>query len=113
MPIQAKAILAILLFLIGLVAGWNVKGAFVAKRDLAILEAKTEFLNIYRENEAKQASVLEEKLASLKANERVIEREKLKIINRDVYRNECIDADGVQLIERARAGKADSIQPTN
>jgi hypothetical protein len=32
-------------------AGWQVKGAFVAKRDLAIIEAKNEFIQAYREGE--------------------------------------------------------------
>lgn len=94
-------------------AGWQVKGAFVAQRDLAIVEAKKEFTDMYRRSESNISTVLEDKLKELKANERVIEREKLKVIKSPVYNIECIDDAGLQLIERARTGKADTEQPTN
>ena len=85
------------------------------KRDIAIKEAAAEFTKIYREGEAVSSKTLEDKLASLKANERIIEREKLKIIDRPVYRNECLDATGLQYIESARTGgsKADTAKPAN
>jgi hypothetical protein len=94
-------------------AGWQVKGAFVAKRDLAIIEAKNEFIQAYREGEAHMSSIVENRLQELRANERIIERERTKIIDRPVYFNECLDADGLLLIERARTGKAHADQPFN
>ena len=86
--------------------GWKIKSWQVAERDLAIMEARDAMISEYRMNEAGKAKILEDKLASLRANERTIEREKIKIIDRPVYHNECIDADGVRLIEAARAGKS-------
>lgn len=107
-PVQAKIIAAIVVIVVSFIAGWQVKGAFVAKRDLAIAEAKAEFIKIYQSAEADKAGLLEKKLAELKANEKVIERERVKIIDRPVYSNECLDADGVLLIERARTSKTNS-----
>jgi hypothetical protein len=109
-PVQAKIIAAIVIIVVTFIAGWQVKGAFVAKRDLAIVEAKAEFIKAYQAAEANKAYILEQKLAELKANEKTIERERIKIIDRPVYSNECLDADGLQLIERARRGKADTNQ---
>lgn len=39
---------------------------------------------------------------------KTIEREIPKIVDRPVYRNECIDLDGVSVINQALAGKLDS-----
>ena len=106
--------IAIVVALIGsFIAGWQVKGAFVAKRDLAILEAKNEFIKAYQEGEAHTASIVESRLQELKANEKVIERERIKLVDRPVYSNECLDADGLLLIERARTGKTNTDQSTN
>ena len=112
-PVQAKIIAAVVVIIGAFIAGWQVKGAFVAKRDLAIIEAKNEFIKAYQEAEAHTASIVETRLQELKANERVIERERIKIIDRPVYSNECLDADGLLLIERARTGKANPIKPTS
>lgn len=112
-PIQAKIIAAVVSLVVAFIAGWQVKGAFVAKRDLAIIEAKNEFIKVYQEGEAHTASIVETRLQELKANERVIERERIKLVDRPVYSNQCLDADGLLLIERARTGKADSSQSTD
>lgn len=112
-PVQAKIIAAVAVVIIAFIAGWQVKGAFVAKRDLAILEAKNEFIKAYQEGEAHTASIVEKRLQELKANEKVIERERVKIVDRPIYSNECLDADGLFLIERARTSETNPKQPTN
>lgn len=94
-------------------AGMRVEQAFTAERDLAIVEAKEAFIDVYQEAESGKSKQLEDKLSSLKTNERIIEREKIKVITRPVYLNECIDANGVQVIERARAGQASTAEPAN
>lgn len=109
LKLLAGLVIASLIFF----AGWTTKGAFIAKRDLAIIEAKKEFIEVYQKAEFEKAQLLEAKLSELKANERLVIREIPKIINRDVYRNVCIDDDGLQLIERARTGQADTKQPVN
>ena len=110
---QVKLIAAAVALLVAFIAGWQVKGAFVAKRDLAIAEAKAEFIKAYQTAEADKAIILEQKLAELKANEKTIERERIKIIDRPVYNNECLDVDGLQLIERARTGSSNPSESIN
>jgi hypothetical protein len=112
-PVQAKIIAVVVVIIGSFVAGWQVKGAFVAKRDLAIAEAKAEFIKAYQEGEAHTANLVESRLQELKANEKIIERERVKIVDRPVYSNECLDDDGLQLIERARTGKTDPKQLTD
>jgi len=106
-PLMLKLIGVAVIAVVAFGAGWRVKAAFVAERDLAIVEAKNAFIEEYRVNEAGKAAVLEDKLAGLRANERIIEREKLKVIDRPVYNNVCLDADGLRLIEAARTGTLD------
>lgn len=113
MPIQLKIIGALIIIIGSFSTGWAVKGAFVAKEQLAILEAKNELINDFRAVESNVAATLESKLSQLKANERVINNEVIKIVNRDVYHNECIDADGLRLIEAARTGQTNSTESTD
>lgn len=105
---QIKIIAALLFAAVCFGAGWRVKAAFVAERDLAVVEAKQEFIDAYRKEEGKSAALFEDKLKELKANEKTIEYERIKIVDRPVYRNECLDDDGLHLIEGARTGGADS-----
>ena len=100
-----KTMVCGLIIVVSFIAGWQIKGAFIAKRDLAIKEAQEAMLKELQENEAHIANILELKLQDLKANEKVIERERIRIIDRPVYHNECLDADGLRLIEQARTGK--------
>lgn len=112
MPWQLKLGAGVLLAVLCFAAGWRVKAAFVAERDLAVTEAKQEFIDAYRAEESKSAALFENKLSELKANEKVIEHERIKIVDRPVYHNECLDADGLQLIESARTGSANPAKPT-
>lgn len=112
-PLTLKLLIALTVMVISFGAGWRVKGAFVAERDLAIAEAQKAMIEAYRANEANQARILEDKLAELKENERVIEKERVRIVENPVYLNNCLSSDGVQLINQARAGKADPAKPAD
>ena len=105
------AIVGVALLSTGFYGGWRVKSALIAERDLAIKEASAEFKEAYQTFESDIAFTLDEKLKNLKSNERVVYRETQKIIERPIYSNECLDADGLRLIERARAGKPDTSKP--
>lgn len=113
MPLQFKLLAGLAIIIGSFSTGWAVKGAFVAKEELAIIEAKNELINDFRAMESNVAKTVEDKLSSLKANERVINNEVIKVINRDVYRNICLDSSGLQIIERARTGKADTAEPAD
>lgn len=92
-------------------AGWQVNSWRFAAQEAEVAKARQAMIDAYREEEAKSASILEKRLKELRANEKVIERERIKLVDRPVYSNECLDADGVQLVERARTSKTDSGKP--
>ena len=76
-------------------SGWWVRGWYEDSKQLASNKTVAEVQQAI----SKQ---LEEKLATLKANERVIEREKIKIIDKPVYKNVCLDAEAVSLINKSK-----------
>ena len=94
--------------LLAFLAGWQINGWRLAAEKAAAEEARQAMIDAYREEEAKAAAVLEKRLKELRANEKVIERERIKLVDRPIYSNECLDDDGLQLIERARKGKSDT-----
>lgn len=80
-------------------SGWTVRGWYEAKQ---IAEAR----QAVERHDSKVAAALEARLSELKDNERIIEREKLKIIDRPVYRNVCLDSDGMRIANAAKNGAA-------
>lgn len=104
--------LKVAVLLVAFLAGWKVNGWRLAAEQAGIEEVRQAMIDAYRQEEAKAAAVLEQKLKELRANEKVIERERIKLVDRPVYSNECLDADGLQLIERARTGKSDTGKPS-
>jgi len=112
-PANLKLIAYVLVSTLLFATGYSVRGAYDSKQKLAIEQAKAEFVQMYRDSEQKQANTLQLKLDELKANERVINHEITKVIQNNIYRNECLDTPGVQLIERARTGKADTSEPSS
>lgn len=112
-PLVIKLIIGALVVIASFGAGWRVKAAFVAESELASQQARVEMIAAVRAEEGRVAAVVEERLKELRANERTIEREKIKVVESPVYRNVCIDNDGLRLIERARTGAADSAKPAD
>ena len=93
---------------IAFLMGWQVNGWRLAAEQAVAEEARQAMIDAFREEEAKAAAVLEKRLKELRANEKVIERERVQLVDRPVYSNECLDDDGLQLVERARTGKTDT-----
>ena len=100
--------LKVAVLLISFLAGWQVNGWRLAAEKALAEEARQAMIDVFREEEAKAAAILEKRLKELRANEKIIDRERVQLVDRPVYSNECLDADGVQLVERARKGKSDT-----
>lgn len=100
--------LKVAVLLIAFAAGWKVNGWRLAAEKSAAEEARQAMIDAFKVEEAKSAALLEKRLKELRANEKVIERERIKLVDRPIYSNECLDTDGLQLVERARTGKANS-----
>lgn len=96
-PLALKLIICLVMLVGSFGAGWRTRGAFEAEASAKNAEAVATI-------QAGVAATLEAKLADLRANERVIERETQKIIEKPVYRTVCIDDGGLRLLESARTG---------
>lgn len=107
----AGAIILLSVAITSAYGGYRLKTLQVAERDLAIEQAAKAFTEAYRTNEGIVAKRVEEAIAGIRITERVINHEVTKIIDRPVYLNQCLDADGVRLIEQARTGRTDTSKP--
>lgn len=92
------------LFALCFAAGWLVCTWYEDSKDLAVKNAQEAILKAMRQTESEYAKTLEENLARLKANERVIEKFEREVVERPVYRNVCIDDDGLRIIDSYRLG---------
>ena len=100
------ALVGFVLLSVGAIGGYRYSEGRHAVADAKAQELRQALIDQQRAHEAQVAQTLEAKLSELQANERTIEHERLKIVERPVYRNVCIDDAGVRLIEAARAAKA-------
>ena len=96
------------LFLAGyavcIAAGWTLCGWYEDSKDLAAQNERDAILALIRDKESGIARTVEKRLQELRANERIIEQRTTEIIERPVYRNICIDADGMRIINGLAAG---------
>lgn len=83
---------------IGFTVGWQVKDWHGDSIELAAEKAAQVVIEVERNYESKVAKKVEERLRELRANERIIEKQIPKIIERPVYNIECIDSDGLDII---------------
>jgi hypothetical protein len=88
-------------------AGWKLKDAADAMKERAVAEETKKIHDDFTKLETNVATTLEDKLKELRANEKIIYKESQKIVDRPVYHNDCLDADGLSLINRARTIEAD------
>jgi len=84
-------------------AGWQFNSYKEDSIRLAEKEATEKAVRIFVDNESKVAGIVADKLKRLRANERIIERHTQKVIDRPVYRNICIDDDGLHIINNSYA----------
>lgn len=98
------------LVIILVAGGWFVRGWYEDSKDLAAAEAVDRATKAFRESEKNIAATLEQGLAEVQTNERVIEKWRTQIVDRPVYQLECIDDDGLRIIngELPPGGSAES-----
>lgn len=96
----------------GFSAGWKSHSGIVSERELAAVNERQAAYDASIKRESVIAEKVASEVAKINANTRIIEREKLKIVERPVYSNVCLDADGLRIIEQARLGsKANTGKP--
>lgn len=105
MSFKLKLILTLSVFFAGITSGYVINDW---KRDSNELEIKKKLDEFFKEQQDKQLDAairLEEKLKELKANERIIHTKEREVIERPVYRNVCIDDDGLSILNQYGSGK--------
>lgn len=110
-----KIVLMVVFALISAYFGWSMRGwkeesVRLQEKQAIILQHKAEM-----KQQQDTATHLEQQLSQLKQKEKVVVRETYKVVERPVYRNVCLDDDGLRLIEQARSNtsKGDSSIPAS
>ena len=94
--------------------GWVGRGWYEDSRDLAEERGAQAAIAAAMERESKIAEKVEGRLADLQANERIIDRGVIREIQNPVYRNVCLPAGGLRLLNAAARGEpvpADAADP--
>lgn len=84
--------------------GWTASNWHTDSLDLVAEKAAQNVAGAASAHELKQAEILQTTLSRLRANETKIIRENVKLVERPVYRNVCLDADGLRLANAAKNG---------
>lgn len=92
------------LYVFAFLAGWFINGWYHDSLQLVADKAAASVAEQAASNQFKQAEVLADTLKRLRANERTIYKESVKLVDRPVYSNICADADGLRLINAAKNG---------
>ncbi|WP_342595474.1 hypothetical protein AAGT95_02915 [Salinicola lusitanus] len=92
--------------------GWLARGWFEDAQRLTEERAARLVADAAMAREAGIAGVVEDRLAELDANERVIDRGIIREIQQPIYRNVCLGDNAVRLLNDAAAGRApESTEP--
>lgn len=92
--------------------GWLCRGWQEDSEDLAQLGAAQQAIAAFEQKESLTAAAVEKRLAELNANQTVIVREKIKLVENPVYNVDCLDPSGLQLINRSKA-RGDTTKPAD
>ncbi|MAM57371.1 MAG: hypothetical protein CMN25_08560 [Salinicola sp.] len=87
-------------------AGWLARGWFEDAQRLTEERAARLVADAAMAREADIAGVVEDRLAELDANERVIDRGIIREIQQPIYRNVCLGDNAVRLLNDAAAGRS-------
>ncbi|WP_110709195.1 hypothetical protein [Salinicola sp. CR57] len=86
-------------------AGWLTRGWLEDSHRLTAIEAARETASQALARESVIAGVVEARLSTLDANERIIDRGIVREIQKPIYRNVCLGADALRLLNDAAAGR--------
>lgn len=91
--------LVVLAVIAGIAFGsWTARGWYEGKKDLAELKAAQAAINAAMARESDIAQAVEEKLATLKANQTVIDRGVIREVVKPVYQRVCFEPDLVRML---------------
>ena len=89
--------------------GWFSNGWYQDSIRLAEKVAMEKATKVFTDRESEIAVIVTNKLKGLKANERIIERHTKDVVERPVYRNICIDDDGLRILNGYASGDSGGV----
>lgn len=92
------------LYVVAFLAGWLANSWYSDSVELVAVKAAQIASQGFQGAQLKQAEILESTLSRLKANEKTIIRENVKLVDRPVYHNICLDGDGLYNANAAKNG---------
>lgn len=102
--------LAVLAIVAGIAfGGWYGRGLYEDSQELSELKGAQKAIKAATDRESNIAKLVERKLSTLTANQTVIDRGVIREIQKPVYRNVCLPADGLSLLRAAARGEAVSL----
>lgn len=102
--IPLKVVLTILIMSFCFFLGYRYNDYKHDSEELVAVKAAEEVRKIFEKRENIIARVVEEKLSTLRANERIIEKRTREIVERPIYLSQCIDQDGLDIINSYAKG---------
>lgn len=78
--------------------GWTARGWYEGKKDFAELKAAQAAIDAAMARESGIAQAVEEKLATLKANQTVIDRGVIREVVKPIYKRVCFEPDLVRML---------------
>ena len=105
-PVKAKLIIG-LVFAGGLFfGGWQVRSYYEDSKDLAAKDERDKIMNMVEGRESKIALNVQSQIRDLNINTRTIDRGIIREIEKTVYRDVCLPANGVRLFNAIANGEA-------
>lgn len=103
MSILAKLVLVAVIFAAGLASGIKIHAGIIAQRDLKAVQDNAR-VQILRADKADQAAARHETAkADIQVIYETIEKEVRHVVEKPVYRNICLDDDGLRVLAAAIA----------
>lgn len=90
-------------------SGWALRGLVEDSKDLAELKGLQQALESQVKHEAASAQRVEELLQRLRDAQRRHHRELLEVTRRPVYQRDCIDDDGLRILQEVSSGREPAV----
>lgn len=101
---NSKLISVLILSIASFFFGYSYNGYKNDSERLEYFEEQQLIIKELSEKESEIAAVVENRLSELSVNERIIETERLKIVEKPIYNISCIDEEGQSLIKKFAKG---------
>jgi len=104
--LKIKAIIGLLVAGGLFFGGWQVRSYYDDSQDLAAKEERDKIMNMVENRESKIAIDVQEQMRTLDINTRTIDRGIIREVEKPIYRDVCLPANGVRLFNAIANGEA-------